>query len=84
MNEQYANSIFSNLTKLFGFPSKNFDFNGTLIKGDPDGYEGYSRARHESDDEWGKSIRNGNPEIQEQSRIQVGAKQSKLGQRRKA
>merc|ERR1712228_466085 len=33
MNEQYANSIFSNLSKLFGFPSKNFDFNGTQIDG---------------------------------------------------
>ena len=66
MNEQYANSIFSNLTKLFGFPSRNFDFNGTMIKGDPDGYHGFSTSKHESDDEWDKSFRNGNPEIQEQ------------------
>ena len=34
MNELFANQVFSNLTKLFGFPSKNFDFNGTIIKGE--------------------------------------------------
>ena len=70
MNEQYANSIFSNLTKLFGFPPRNFDFNGTMIKGDPDGYGGYTKPAiplYESDEEWGDgSFMNGNPEVQQQ------------------
>ena len=27
-----ASQVFQNLTQLFGFPSKNFDFNGTILK----------------------------------------------------
>ena len=31
-DQSTASHIFQNLTQLFGFPSKNFDFNGTLLK----------------------------------------------------
>ena len=30
-----ANQIFEYLIELFGFPSNNFDFNGTILKGEP-------------------------------------------------
>ena len=31
-DQTVANLVFNNLTELFGFPSRNFDFNGTILK----------------------------------------------------
>ena len=31
-DQTFANQVFDNLTELFGFPSRNFDFNGTILK----------------------------------------------------
>ena len=34
MDQSVASQIFDYLTECFGFPSRNFDFNGTVIKGE--------------------------------------------------
>merc|ERR1712083_580778 len=31
-DQTFATQVFDNLTELFGFPSKNFDFNGMILK----------------------------------------------------
>ena len=62
LNEEHANAIFDNLTKLFGFPQTNFNFNGNMMKGDPEGLNEHYEIEENKDD----FIKNENIQIHKQ------------------
>jgi len=67
MDESYANQIYSSLTKVFGFPTRNFDFNGTMIKADLDGYENGWKTSVDLEEDWDDiKIYDDNPKVQAQ------------------